>query len=256
MRVPTRAVVCPPADSFAGALTQEAQPQTVDIDLARQQHAAYVKALKAAGLAVIELPPDPDHPDSCFTQDPALIVDEILVACRMGVESRRREEKALIGAVADLELPKYAVTKPGLLEGGDVIVTEDALYIGLSSRTNRNAVEQLRDVFSERKVIAVPIPDRYLHLGTGCSYLGDGRLLTSIECAALPEFTQKFERLIVPETERYASNVLVVGPHAIIPDGFPATAEMLTRAGFTLYPVPLSEFAKRDGSVTCLSLVC
>jgi dimethylargininase len=84
--------------------------------------------------------------------------------------------------------------------------------------------------------------------------LGEGRLLTSVECAALPEFA-KFQKLVVPEAEWYAANALAVGPNLVIADGFPATAEMLTRTGFTVHPVPLSEFAKRDGSVTCLSLV-
>jgi dimethylargininase len=255
MKLPTRAVVRPPADTFASALTRDSEPQPVDLALACQQHALYVNALKAVGLAVTELPPDPDFPDSCFTQDPVLIADGILVACRMGAQSRRREEKALINALADLELPKYTVTKPATLEGGDVLITEDSLFVGLTSRTDMNAVKQLRDVFSaNRKVVAVSVPDRFLHLGTGCSYLGEGRLLTSVECAALPEFA-KFQKLVVPEAEWYAANALAVGPNLVIADGFPATAEMLTRTGFTVHPVPLSEFAKRDGSVTCLSLV-
>jgi dimethylargininase len=48
---------------------------------------------------------------------------------------------------------------------------------------------------------------------------------------------------------------LALGPEVILPDGYPLTAELLARAGFTLHPVPIGEFEKRDGGVTCLSLL-
>src|SRR5574341_361187 len=180
MRPPRRALVCPPPDSYARALTRDADPRPVDVDLARQQHAAYAAALRRTGLAVTELSPDPAYPDACFVQDPAFVLDEILIVARPGEQSRRREARALVAALAPLGLPKYSVVPPATLEGGDVLVTEDRLFVGLSARTNAEAVEQLRLVFA-RPVVAVPIPKRYLHLLSGCTYLGDGRLLATAD---------------------------------------------------------------------------
>lgn len=253
MKFPRRALVRPPPDSYAHALTRDADPRPVDLTLALQQHAAYAAALRRVGLAVTELPPDPNYPDSCFVQDPAFMLDGILVVARPGAESRRREARALVAALAPLEFPKYSLVPPGALEGGDVLVTEGKLFVGLSTRTNLEAVEQLRTVFS-RPVVAVPVPERYLHLLTGCSYLGAGRLLAAAACAALPELSG-FEILVVPESEAAAANVLALGADVIVPDGYPRTAELLSCAGFTIHPVPIGEFEKRDGGVTCLSLL-
>jgi len=253
MQPPRRALVCPPPDSYARALTRDADPRPVDLDLARQQHAAYAAALRRTGLAVTELPPDPAYPDACFVQDPAFVLDDILVVARPGAQSRRREARALAAALAPLELPKYSIVPPATLEGGDVLATEDRLFVGLSARTNVEAVEQLRLVFA-RPVVAVPVPERYLHLLTGCTYLGNGRLLATADCAALPELSG-FERLVVPASEAPAANVLALGAEVILPDGYPLTAGLLARAGFNLHPVPIGEFEKRDGGVTCLSLL-
>lgn len=248
-----RALVRPPPASYAQALTCDADPRPVDLDLALQQHAAYVAALRAIGVAVTELSPDEHFPDSCFVQDPAFVLDTILVVGRAGAPSRRHEERDLVKALEPAGLAVYRVTRPATLEGGDLLITEDKLYVGLSGRTSRLACEALEMVFS-RPVCPVRVPPQFLHLLTGCSYLGGNRLLTTSACAALPELAA-FEKLVVPEAEAPACNVLALGHHAIVPAGYPATAKMLERAGFTLHPVPLSEYEKRDGSVTCLALL-
>ena len=248
-----RALVRPPPASYAQALTRDVEPRPVDLPLALEQHAAYVAALREVGVAVTELPPDDRFPDSCFVQDPAFVLDTILVVGRPGAPSRRHEEHDLVKALEPAGLAVYRMTKPCTLEGGDLIVTEDKLYVGLSGRTNRLACEMLQMVFA-RPVIGVPVPQRFLHLLTGCSYLGNNRLLTTAECAAVPELAS-FKHLVVPEEEWPASNVLALGSDAILPAGFPQTARMLEEEGFTLRPVPLTEYEKRDGSVTCLSLI-
>ncbi len=248
-----RALVRPPPASYAQALTRDEEPRPVDLALALAQHAAYVAALRAMGVAVTELPPDERFPDSCFVQDPAFVLDTILVVGRPGAPSRLHEAHDLVKALEPADLAVYRLTKPATLEGGDLIITEDKLYVGLSDRTNRLGCEMMEMVFS-RPVMGVPVPKRFLHLLTGCSYLGRNRLLTTAECAAVPELAS-FEKLVVPEAEWPACNVLALGDEALIPAGYPETARMLADQGFRLHPVPLTEFEKRDGSVTCLSLL-
>jgi dimethylargininase len=49
--------------------------------------------------------------------------------------------------------------------------------------------------------------------------------------------------------------VLVIGERIIVSDAFPRTAALLQAQGWTVFPVSVSEFAKAEGGVTCLSLV-
>ena len=249
MKLPRRALVCPPPDSYAHALTRDADPRPVDLDLAREQHAAYAAALRRIGLAVTELPPDPDTPDACFAQDPAFVLDDILVVARPGAQSRRREVYSWSARFRALRPTRAATTSAARSR----MPTADNHPDGTKSRDGASGSDPPSGAFA-RPVVAVPVPERYLHLLTGCTYLGNGRLLATAECAALPELSG-FERLVVPASEAPAANVLALGADVILPDGYPLTATLLARAGFNLHPVPIGEFEKRDGGVTCLAML-
>ena len=60
------------------------------IDHARAvvQHQAYCAALGAAGLTVIQLPADEAHPDCCFVEDTAVVLDELAVIASPGAPAR------------------------------------------------------------------------------------------------------------------------------------------------------------------------
>jgi N-dimethylarginine dimethylaminohydrolase len=47
----------------------------------------------------------------------------------------------------------------------------------------------------------------------------------------------------------------VIGEQIVASNAFPETASLLERLGFGVAPVAVSEFAKVEGGVTCLSLV-
>jgi dimethylargininase len=248
----THAFVNPPAETYASALTTEAQPRPVDLALARQQHFAYVTQLRALGLSVTELAPDPRFPDSCFVQDVAFVCDGQLIVTRPGAESRRGEPEAMMDALTSMSLPMQFILAPATLDGGDVMITENALYVGLSKRTSPDVVGQLREMV-KRKVVGVPLPAG-LHLLSSCSYLGEGKVLITAACAERPELAG-FEQYVLPPNETYAANALTLDKHVILPAGFDIATSMVEEAGLTPHPLDVSEFEKRDGGVTCLSLL-
>jgi len=245
-----RAIVRPPGATYAHALTSRVPAPPVDLDLARAQQVSYVAALRACGVEVIELPPDDRRPDAVFVQDPVLVVDGRAIVLRSAVGSRRGEAPALV-AVLERYLPVARLRPPATLDGGDVLVADGELYVGLSSRSNREGCRQLGALCS-RRVEGVTLPPGLLHLLSGCTYLGGRRLLVTEALA--PVFPQ-FESVLVPEREAVAANVLVIGTHAIIPEGYPLVASLLGRCGLSVHAVPSSEFEKRDGGVTCRALL-
>lgn len=205
-----------------------------------------------AGLRVEVLPPDERYPDSCFMQDPALIVAGQAIIGRSGAASRRGEEDAL-AAVLGARFPAVRIKPPGTLEGGDVLLLPDGLVVGHSGRTNRSGIAQLAAAVS-LPIEQVTVTDGYLHLLSGVTHLGDGLLLAAEGFELAPRL-RKYRVLRTPKDEAYACNVLAVGEQVIVPAGFPKTAAMLRSQGFELLSVPISEFAKADGGVTCLALV-
>jgi len=129
------------------------------------------------------------------------------------------------------------------------------LYVGESPRTNAEGIRALRETIAPfgYSVTAVPVRG-CLHLKTACSALPDGRFLVNadwIDVSPLP----KTQLVDVPVDEPWAGDVLVIGNRIILSDAFPSTAELLGGLGFGTLPVAVSEFAKVEGGVTCLSLV-
>lgn len=248
-----RALVRPPGDSFAHALSSQIPQPAIDVALARQQHTEYCAALQAAGVDVIELLPNEDHADSCFVQDTAVIYGDLAVIARPGAKSRQGEEKSVREALQG-RVRLAAIQAPATLEGGDVLVIGQRLFVGISARTNRSGFIQLRDALELEgaTVEALPVPES-LHLLSDCTYLGRGVLLAVESCADLPAFAG-LDVIRVPAEEAYAANALGLHDCVVFPAGYPRTKALIRERGFTVLPVPLSEFAKADGGATCLSL--
>src|SRR6185295_7843723 len=115
----------------------------IDVTVARAQHDAYERALAAAGYQVERLASSRDLPDAVFVEDIALVLDEVAIVTRPGAASRRGEIEAVEAALARYREVRR-VEAPATLDGGDVLVAGRQVFVGLSSRTNREAVRQLR----------------------------------------------------------------------------------------------------------------
>lgn len=248
----SHAMVRPPGDSFVNAVAVD--PQPIDVELARKQHAEYVDALREAGVAVEILDADERFPDSCFMQDPALVIRDVAILNRMGAASRAGETD-LVADILRGRFETHALVAPATLEGGDVLNVGDELFIGETERTNRAGIEQLRALVAPRGINVEAIPVReFLHLLTAVTYVGNNVLVVHEDFAEHPNL-KKFARVIVPRAEAYCANTLGIGKYVIVPAGFAKTDEKLRAAGFEVLAVPMSEFYKADGGVSCLSLI-
>lgn len=226
----------------------------IDIDAARAQHHAYVQALKKLGCAVVELPAETDLPDSVFVEDTAFILPELAVITRPGADSRKPEIESIIQTLATRT--KYVqLQEPATLDGGDVLVLGRKIYIGLSTRSNQEAVGQLNALLGEYdyQVIGVQL-HHVLHLKSAVTRVDDHTLLINPKWVDTHHF-KEFTWIEVDPDEPFAANCLPVAGSIIFPTAFPKTAAKLERAGFELLTVDISEMAKAEGAVTCCSLI-
>ncbi len=246
--------VRPPSNSYANCVSSNPKRDSIDVILAKEQHRNYVSVLEESGVKVFGLPALEDFPDSVFAYDPGLLGKRTCVIGRFGEKSRRGEEEAL---ARDLE--KYRnevgrlthVVDPGTLEGGDILVTEQEIFVGESTRTNPRGIKQLTEIMKNTTVRA--IKTQTFHMLCGCSYLSNGGMLI-VPDLLNPTLFPRFEHILVPKEESYASEALYLGERRVlIPAGFPKTAEKLKEAGYKPVEVELSEFYKGDGGVSCLS---
>jgi dimethylargininase len=228
--------------------------QAIDLAQANLQHRQYEACLAELGASVLSLPAEPDFPDSVFVEDPAVVVDEVAVIARMGALSRRGEAASLARALAPYRELRW-LREPATLEGGDVMRIGRSLYVGVSHRTNRAGLEQLAGELSPLGYSVTPVTVRgALHLKTACCSLGDGAILAN-RAWLDPEPLRQFRIIDVAPGEGRAANVLAIGGEAIVPACFPRTAEILTRAGYKVRALDVSELMKAEAGVTCSSLI-
>src|SRR3954463_14219352 len=117
--------------------------ESIDARVAAEQHRGYCEALRDCGAHVVTLPAIDGLPDSVFVEDTAIVLEEVAVLTRPGVESRRGEVSLIEPEVARLR-PGVKVEAPATLEGGDVMRVGRTLYVGLSPRTNAEGADCLR----------------------------------------------------------------------------------------------------------------
>lgn len=228
--------------------------EPIDAAAAARQHRGYCDALRACGASVVTLPPAEGMPDSVFVEDTAVVLEGVAVLTRPGALSRRGEVKLIEPEVARLR-PVVRVEPPATLEGGDVLRLGRTLYVGLSPRTNAEGVDSLRRLVAPHgyDVLAVE-PRGCLHLKTGCSALDDATVLANPEWVDAGLFRGR-EVVAVDASEPWAANVLRVGDSVCVSAAFPRTAEALAARGYDVRAVEVSEFAKAEGGMTCLSLL-
>lgn len=260
-----RALVREVAPTFANALCATPPDPPIDLDLARRQHAAYVEALRSAGVTVTPLP-NREHPDGCFVEDTAVVAAGVALITRPGAESRRLETArtmmALRGETAteergcadDLEL--VYMEDPATLDGGDCMRVGTTIFVGRSARTNDAGIARLAQVFEPRgfRVVPVAMPAHVLHLKCVCAPLGVDRI-TLADGSIQPEVFGSVRRVRIPDSESYAANCLWLGERVLCAKGYPRTRDALAATG--LHPIELdtSEFRKADGALTCLSIL-
>jgi len=228
-----------------------------DIDLALHQHELYCAALEQCDLTLTRLPPDADFPDATFVEDTAIVTPFISILTRPGAPSRQGEVAGIAGILPQFYSSVRTIVAPGTVDGGDICQAEDNFFIGLSERTNVEGARQLAAILAEEGFTFVTVDIRgiggILHLKSGISYLGDGRLVL-IDALARHAMFRDYEIVRVDPDESYAANCLRVNDQVILAAGFPKFESAVRAFGYPVMALDMSEFGKMDGALTCLSL--
>ncbi|HSQ59340.1 MAG TPA: N(G),N(G)-dimethylarginine dimethylaminohydrolase [Acidobacteriota bacterium] len=251
-----RAIVRPPSANLADGLTT-AGLGPPDPGRALAQHAAYAAALERCGLEVTRLAEDPRYPDATFVEDTAVLTPRAAILTRPGAPSRAGEVDGIRAALAPWYPEPLRIAAPGTLDGGDVCETDHGFFIGISARTNEEGAAQLA-----RHLAVLGVPSTFLdvrgvpgilHLKSALSSLGDGRVAAIDGLAGHPALSG-YEVVAVAPEESYAANCVRVNDRVLVASGHPRFERTLRALGYETLALDVSEFAKMDGGLSCLSL--
>ncbi len=144
------------------------------------------------------------------------------------------------------------IEAPATLDGGDVLVVGNTVYVGTGGRTNPEGVAQLRRLLEPLGASFVQVPVRgVLHLKSGVTALPDGTVVGFPRLAPDGGFFPSFQA--VPEES--GAHVVVLDPGTVLVAGdCPRSARLFASLGFDPVVVEIGEFQKLEGCVTCLSV--
>lgn len=226
----------------------------VSIDRARQQHDNYCTTLRRNGAEVRRLELNSDLGDGCFIEDNAIVVDEVAILTTMGAVHRRDEPDAIAPVLAEYRRVER-VASDARIEGGDVLTVDRDIFIGRSVRTDDRGIAEAKRILEPfgYRVIGVDVADG-LHLKTAVTALDSSTLLANRAWLDMTPF-QRFKVIDVHPDEPAAANVFRIGDAIVMHEGSPRTIARVRDRFTNVQTVDISEFAKADGGLTCLSLI-
>lgn len=237
--------------------------QVPDHDLARRQHDLFVEIIADVGVQVHTLESIDDVDVQLYPRDLAFAVDDTLFLARSRDPIRRKEQRAL-GALLP-KLTRVEKLDGGYIEGGDVIVTDGAVLVGLSEASNLAGVSALRAGFRragiDREIVPIEFTGRgVVHLDTKFTMVGPG--LGFVHSASLTPYSRsllasRFE--LIEATDEEARDLMVntvaLAPDRVIIDQRAEhLADALRSHGVEPVALDFSEVTRFPGGFRCATL--
>ena len=216
-----------------------------------------------------------------FSRDIAFVIDDKLVHANI-LPDREKEFKAIKHVVEQID-PANVIYPPEEvhIEGGDVMPWREYIFVGtytgddypdyITARTNRAAVEFLKERFPNKKVKSFELrksntnaKENALHLdccfqpvGKNKAILHKNGFLVEEEYEWLVNYFGKEHIFEITADEMYHmfSNVFSISPEVIVSEqNFTRLNNWLRDQGFIVEEIPYAEIAKQEGLLRCSTL--
>lgn len=231
----------------------------IDRSLAVTQHQIFQDTLRNAGVEVIKLQPSKGYPEQVFTRDIGFTIGNHLFISEMANPIRQGEEKVLANWMNEHDISYKELTTHSI-EGGDVIVDGDRIFIGISDRTCMKAVEDLQRELPDFEILPIPFNPKYLHLDCVFNILSSKDALIfpdALDPKIVERLSTMYHLIEVNEREQFSmgTNVLSIGQKRVI--SLPINQEVndqLRKHGYQVLEIDFSEIIKSGGSFRCCSM--
>lgn len=259
----SHAVVCRVPNSFkeqAIGLSSE-----VNLEYAKKQHENYCRALRQAGVDVIELPADEALPDCVFVEDTAVVLNGTALMTKPGHPARRKEVDTM-RAILKKELQLAIVEikdETATIDGGDVLFTGKEFFVGISCRTNEAGARAVAAAFPEYPVTPIKVSNG-LHLKSSMAMAGPDIICVGTSAQSQEilrrverEATYKYQTLTVPDDD--AANCVYVNGCLLHRSDLEDSCKVFEMAklfeGTARIPVDYADLGKAQAHLTCASIL-
>lgn len=231
--------------------------------------------LEGEGISVLR-PADLADVEQVFARDVGLVIDGTFIRSRT-IEARRGEWNGVEPILGDT--PWTPLPEDVHMEGGDVVVMDDTLLVGVThrpewtalqvARTLPSALEFLKSTFPDREVVGLELHKNdhdplkcALHLDCAYMPLGGGYAIICPEAFVQEEQLNALKRrhsscieVTLEEAALLQTNLLLTAPDTVVIDPrFVRLGEALQQKGFRLISCPLDKVGRMGGLFRCSTL--
>ncbi|MGV2622635.1 UNVERIFIED_CONTAM: arginine deiminase family protein [Halobacillus marinus] len=258
-----KVLVCKPAYMKIGEVINETQKHYgdvgIDTSIALKQHEAFVRVLQEFGVEVLEIPAEHRLNEQVFTRDIAFTIHDRLFIASMKQAVRRGETEALSKWLTQEGIPAERPLSSSI-EGGDVIIDEDTIWVGISGRTSEEGASELAARLPDYRMEPLCLQEDILHLDCVFNIISPETAIIyppAFTKEGLEKIKSRFRLIPVTKKEQFymGPNVLSIGEGRVI--SLPQNDRLngvLQSEGFEVVPVDFSEIIKSGGSFRCCSM--
>ncbi|OEH86898.1 hypothetical protein BHU72_01150 [Desulfuribacillus stibiiarsenatis] len=231
--------------------------QQVNKELASVQYNNLVNHIAEHGVKVHFVPLN-GGPSQVFTRDIGFIIDDILFISKMTSAIRESEINTLKEVAETYDLKPHIMEN--YVEGGDIIVHNDGVFIGQGNRTNEKAVEEIDAVLRKHnrstKLVKVSYDVSKIHLDCVFNVLDEDTCIITSGVYNPEEVTKYFKKVIKvtdEDAKDLATNIVQISKdtHLCSSENF---SRILQSHGYQVTYIDFSEIIKCNGSLGCCVL--
>ena len=230
----------------------------VDYALALNQYNAYINYLIENDVKPIFIDITKST-KQVYTKDVAFVIENILFISKMSLKEREEEIEPIKKLAVDQKLDYYIMQNN--IEGGDVTVTDEVIFVGVSNRTNMYAIEELKKILDvkgiKKEVIPINFDTNMLHLDCVFSLLGKKSALVSpyvYDKEIIKKYIENIIEVTKEDADNLGTNLVYIGDNKLV-TGNINVGNKLKELGYDVKILEYTEIVKGEGSIDCSTLV-
>jgi dimethylargininase len=247
------AVVCTPSPSVERLVPLKSEPSPI-ADRALDQHGILVRTLRDRGVAVTVLEPATEASTESLVADCAVVLPQGAILMRPSAVERRAEVLAVERALLAGGIPIAGrIEAPGLLDGADVAIAGDRMFIGvpragagLRARSNALGRAQLAAfaAVADLRVVELATAADVPRLRNVFNIVASDAVIAAPNLVDLVP-VREMRVIEVPRGEEFAAGVIAFGERRVIANlRFRYSIGLLRAAKIDVEAIDLWEFGK------------
>lgn len=236
---------------------EHTQKTQINGELASKQYNNLVNTIIEQGTKVHFLDLN-NSPSQLFARDIGFVIDDILFISNMTDPTRKAEIDSLVALAKEYDV-KYHIMKNNV-EGGDILIHDNQVFIGQGDRTNESAVEEISLVLSDfnkkYELVKVFFEKSRIHLDCVFNVIDRYTCIISSEVFNPQDIVKYFLKTIeLPsdDLESLPSNIITPGNNLVLCSS-KKFVEKLRQEGYNSIFIEFTEIIKDKGSLGCCML--